>query len=77
MEILRRLNEFKVLGKPILVGTSRKSFIGKLLNNFFQDRIFGTVASSLKAYEAGASILRVHDVLALKEALIVARAINS
>jgi len=76
LEILKRLSEFKVLGKPILVGTSRKSFIGKLLNNSPQERIFGTVASSLKAYESGASILRVHDVLALKEALIVTRAIN-
>jgi len=71
LEILRRLKEFKVLGRPILVGTSRKSFIGKILNLPVQERIFGTVSSCLLAVKNGAQILRVHDVKAVKEALKV------
>lgn len=61
--ILNRLNEFKILGRPILIGTSRKRFIGMVLN---QDeparRIEGTAATISLAIERGAKIIRVHDV---------------
>lgn len=76
LEILKRLSEFKVLGRPILVGTSRKSFIGKILNKPPQERLFGSIASSLWAAKSGATIVRVHDVKELKQALSVADAIN-
>jgi len=71
LEILNKLAEFKVLGKPILIGTSRKSFIGKILKTSEQDRIHGTIASCILACENGANILRVHDVLAVKHAVLV------
>jgi dihydropteroate synthase len=73
LEILRRLGEFKVLGKTICVGTSRKSFIGKILG--IEDpmrRINGTIASAVAAIMNGADILRVHDVRQIKEASIMA-----
>ena len=63
LEILRRLGEFKSLGKPILIGTSRKSFIGKILNiNDPKDRVDGTSATMAIAIANGADIIRVHDV---------------
>ena len=76
LEILKRLAEFKALGRPILVGTSRKSFIGKILNVAPQERIFGTVATCVSAVQNGAKILRVHDVGKVKQALKVLDAIN-
>jgi len=71
LEILRRLKEFKALGRPILVGTSRKSFIGKILNAGSEDRLSGTIASCVLAAKNGAHILRVHDVRAIKQALLI------
>ncbi|MDO8662603.1 MAG: dihydropteroate synthase [Candidatus Omnitrophota bacterium] len=70
-EILKRLKEFKVLGRPILVGVSRKAFIGKILNVGAEDRIFGSVASCVLAAKNGANIFRVHDVKAVKQALLI------
>jgi len=75
LEILKNLKEFKVLGRPILVGPSRKSFIGKILNVGPQERIFGTVSSCVLAVKNGANIVRVHDVKAVKQALKVSEAI--
>jgi dihydropteroate synthase len=72
---LHKLREFKVLGRPILVGPSRKSFIGRILNIGPEGRIFGTVSSCVLAIKNGASIVRVHDVKAVSEALKVAGAI--
>ncbi|MCX5710156.1 MAG: dihydropteroate synthase [Candidatus Omnitrophica bacterium] len=69
LEILNNLRDLKVLGRPILVGPSRKSFIGKLLKTAAQDRIFGTVAASVVAAGNGAKIIRAHDCLAVKQAL--------
>lgn len=71
LEILKRLKEFKAIGRPILVGTSRKSFIGGILNLPPAERVFGTVASCVIAAGNGADIFRVHDVKALKQALLV------
>ncbi len=65
--ILKNLSFLKILGCPILVGTSRKSFIGKILNNQPRERIYGTLASNLIAYKKGANFFRVHDVKAHKE----------
>jgi len=71
LEILKRLNEFKVLGMPILVGPSRKSFIGKILNVQAQGRLFGTLSACVLAVKNGAKIVRVHDVKEIKQALKV------
>lgn len=69
LEILNRLNEFRALGKPILIGPSRKSFIGKILNVGVEERIFGTVSSCVLAVNNGAKIVRVHDVKEVKQSL--------
>jgi dihydropteroate synthase len=67
LEILKNLREFSVLGRPILVGTSRKGFIGSILNRPVEDRIFGTAATAALALVNGASILRVHDVKEMRD----------
>jgi dihydropteroate synthase len=72
MEILARLDEFKILQKPICIGTSRKSFLEKLTKvSEPGDRLAGTLATCAIAIMNGASILRVHDVRAAKEAASV------
>ena len=67
LEIIRRLEEFKILNQPILIGTSRKSFIGKVLNHEAGDRLFGTAATLSASILKGAHILRVHDVKEAKD----------
>jgi dihydropteroate synthase len=75
LELLRRLGELAELGQTIVVGTSRKSFIGKLTGAPVQERLGGTIASSVIAFANGADVLRVHDVGPVREALIAAEAI--
>ncbi len=76
LEILKKLKAFKALGMPILVGPSRKSFIGKILNAPPKERVFGTVSACVLAAQNGAHIVRVHDVKAVRQALRVAEQIN-
>lgn len=76
LEILRNLSEFKSLGRPILIGTSRKSFIGKILNLPVNERLEGTLASISIAIQNGADIVRVHDVKECSRASVVADAIS-
>jgi dihydropteroate synthase len=61
-EVMRRLHELTELGQPMLIGTSRKSFIGKLLDLPVTDRVEGTAATVAIAISRGADIVRVHDV---------------
>jgi dihydropteroate synthase len=75
LELLRRLGELRDLGRPIVVGTSRKSFIGKLTGAPVDQRLGGTIASCALAYANGAEMLRVHDVGPVREALTTAAAI--
>ncbi|MDI6800094.1 MAG: dihydropteroate synthase [Actinomycetota bacterium] len=62
LEILRRLDDFKTLGFPVLIGTSRKSFIGTVLGLEVTDRLEGTAATVTYSIVKGADIVRVHDV---------------
>lgn len=62
LDIISKLEEFKELKKPILIGVSRKSFIGNILGRDVNDRLMGTAASSVVAILNGANIIRVHDV---------------
>ena len=62
LEILRRLDEFRSLGRPLAIGTSRKSFIGRALNRRVDDRVSGTAATVAAAILRGADLVRVHDV---------------
>jgi len=75
MELLRRLGELRDLGRPLVVGTSRKSFIGKVDGSPADQRLGGTIASSVLAATEGADVLRVHDVAEVRQALTVATAI--
>jgi dihydropteroate synthase len=75
LELLRRLGELRELGRPLVVGTSRKSFIGKIDGSAVGERLGGTIASSVLAAERGAEVLRVHDVAACRQAVAVAAAI--
>jgi dihydropteroate synthase len=75
LEILRRLDEFKALGRPILIGPSRKSFIGQLTGAPVEERLPGTIASIVLGILRGADIIRVHDVREARQAVQVADAI--
>jgi len=75
MELLRGLGELRRLGRPLLVGTSRKSFIGRVDGSAAGERLGGTIASSVLAAAEGADVLRVHDVAEMRQALAVAAAI--
>jgi dihydropteroate synthase len=75
MELLRRLGELRELGRPLVIGASRKSFIGKVDGSAADERLGGTIASSVLAAAEGAEVLRVHDVAEVRQALAVATAI--
>jgi dihydropteroate synthase len=74
LELVRRLDEIAAIGRPVLVGASRKRFIGTLTERGEQDRVAGTVAVNVMAFERGASMFRVHDVAPTRDALRVAAA---
>jgi dihydropteroate synthase len=75
LELIARLGELRALGRPILIGTSRKSFLGRLTGREDPgERLAGTIASNVLALERGASIFRVHDVAPVRDALAVAAA---
>jgi dihydropteroate synthase len=75
LEILRRLGEFRILGVPLVIGTSRKSFIGKVLGTEAGDRLEGSLASAVLAAANGADMVRVHDVGETVRAIKLADAI--
>ena len=76
LELLRRLGELAGLGRPIVVGTSRKSFIGKLTGREVGERLGGTVATNVLAAAAGAAMLRVHEVAPIRDACLIAAALS-
>jgi dihydropteroate synthase len=75
LELLRRLGELRELGRPIVVGASRKRFIGALTGRDADERLGGTVAANVLALAAGAEVFRVHDVAAARQALDAAEVI--
>ena len=74
--ILKNLKEFKILGKPLLVGTSRKNFIGKILNADVTERLEGTLSTIVVGVLNGAHIIRCHDVIQAKRAIAIADAVQ-
>jgi dihydropteroate synthase len=74
LELLRRLDELAAIGRPLVIGTSRKSFLGKLTGRDVAERLPGTIATNVLAFERGATIFRVHDVAEVADALKVAAA---
>jgi len=77
LELIGRLREFKALGKPVVIGVSRKSFIGRLMGDPADDRLEGSLAAAVLAVREGADIVRVHDVGETVRALRVSSAIHS
>ena len=74
LELLARLEEIVALGRPVVVGTSRKSFLGTITGRSAGERVPGTIATNVLALASGASIFRVHDVAEARDALQVAAA---
>jgi dihydropteroate synthase len=76
LELLRRLDELAALGRPLVIGTSRKGFLGRLSPGAPgpQARLAGTIATNVLAYERGAAVFRVHDVAEVRDALAVTAA---
>ncbi|MDR1301334.1 MAG: dihydropteroate synthase [Treponema sp.] len=75
LETMRRLRELQILGIPILLGTSRKSLVGKVLNLPVHDRVEGTAATVALGIAYGADFVRVHDVQAMKRVAVMTDAI--
>ncbi|MFT3915897.1 MAG: dihydropteroate synthase [Anaeromyxobacteraceae bacterium] len=76
VELLARVRELRALGRPLLVGPSRKSFIGQLTGAPVEDRLPGTLAAVAQCVLAGVELLRVHDVAPARQAARVARAVR-
>jgi dihydropteroate synthase len=74
LELLRRLDELAALGRPLVIGTSRKTFLGRITGRDVTERVHGTTATCVLALERGARVFRVHDVAAVADALAVAAA---
>ena len=75
LELLRRLDEIVAIGRPVVIGTSRKSFLGKLAGGRGEhERLPGTIATNVLALERGARVFRVHDVGPVADALAIASA---
>jgi dihydropteroate synthase len=74
LELLARLDEIVALGRPVVVGTSRKSFLGTIAGRGVRERVPGTIATNVLALERGARVFRVHDVAQARDALLVAAA---
>lgn len=76
IELLARLDEFRDMGAKIAVGPSRKSFVGSFDGAKAEQRLGGTIAACLRAVDAGSVLLRVHDVQAVRQALLAHRAFS-
>ena len=76
LELVRHLDAFRETGIPVLAGLSRKSMLGAITGRAVNERIHASVAASLLAVAKGASVVRVHDVAATKDALVVYHAIE-
>jgi dihydropteroate synthase len=74
LTLLRRLDELVALGRPVVIGTSRKSFLGRLTGSPVDDRLAATIATNVLAYERGARVFRVHDVGPVRDALAITAA---
>jgi dihydropteroate synthase len=75
LELIARVDELVALGRPVVIGASRKSFIGRITGRTDPaDRVAGTAAANVLAYERGARVFRVHDVAASRDALAIAAA---
>jgi dihydropteroate synthase len=77
LNIIKNLSEFTVFNLPVLVGISRKSFMGLVLNEPVENRLFGTMTANTIALMNGANIIRVHDVKPHKDLIKIFEAIKN
>jgi len=77
LQLLQQLDEFEVLGVPVLVGMSRKSMLGLILGSPVEQRLYASVAAAVLAWTKGAKIFRVHDVKPTVDALKVCVAVQT
>ncbi|GKS58640.1 dihydropteroate synthase [Nitrospira sp.] len=77
VELLRDFAQFTSLGRPLMAGVSRKSFLGRLSGRPVQDRVWATAAAVAMAIERGASLVRVHDVAAMRDVVSVASIVSA
>lgn len=77
LKLLEQLSVFNRFGCPIMVGLSRKTFLGKILDRPVQEREWGTAAAVAMAVDRGAAIIRVHDVANMKDVVMVAAAVRA
>ena len=77
LELLRRMDELSLAGRPLLAGISRKSMLGAVTARPVGDRLAASIAAALLAAQRGASILRVHDVAPTRDALAIWHAVES
>jgi dihydropteroate synthase len=76
LRLVRELDRFTDLGRPVCLGASRKGFIGKILNRPVEQRVHGSVGVAVAGYLRGAAILRVHDVAATRDTIAMLHAIQ-
>lgn len=74
LRLLARLDAIVAIGRPVVIGTSRKSFLGRVTGRAVDDRLAGTIATNVLAYVHGARVFRVHDVAAVHDALALTAA---
>jgi dihydropteroate synthase len=74
LDLLARVDELVALGRPVVIGTSRKSFLGRITGRPVDDRLAATIATNVLAYERGVRVFRVHDVAPVRDALVIAGA---
>jgi len=74
LELVARVDELVALGRPVVIGTSRKSFLGRITGRAVDDRLAGTITTNVLAYERGARVFRVHDVAPVYDGLVIAGA---
>jgi dihydropteroate synthase len=75
LQLMRQLNTLKDLGVPILIGVSRKSIIGAVLDKTTENRLHGGIGLAVWAYQQGAKMIRTHDVAATHDALKMVQAV--
>ena len=74
LELLARIDELVAVGRPVVVGTNRKSFLERITGRAVDDRLAGTIVTNVLAYERGARVFRVHDVAPVYDGLVIAGA---
>ena len=77
LALLAQLHDLVALGRPLVVGVSRKSFIGRVLDRTVDQRLMGTAAAVVMAVERGARVVRVHDVGAIRDVVRMVEAVRT